>query len=195
MKIILAQGNHGAKYDCTRHNVGFYILDNFVERHALNWSEKSKFNALTAETIIDDEKIMLVKPTTYYNETGISARRIVDFYSLDPAKDFLVIHDDLALPFGIVRTRKQGRDAGNNGIKSLNNHIGPDYHRIRIGIRSDLRDRMDDSDFVLSHFNKEELAQLESDIIPHAVKHITEFCHEELKITSHKTISQKNNSK
>jgi PTH1 family peptidyl-tRNA hydrolase len=169
--------------------VGFAVLDEFARAHDLTWSDKSKFNALIAEASIDGEKVILIKPTTFYNETGISARKLIDFYSLDPATDLLVIHDDLALPFGTIRTRKQGSDAGNNGIKSLNNHLGPDYHRIRIGIWSDLRDRMDDADFVLSKFNKEESDHLESDVIPHVIKNMVDFCNNALETTSHKTKS------
>jgi PTH1 family peptidyl-tRNA hydrolase len=154
MKVILGQGNPDAKYDRTRHNVGFAVIDQFARNHDLTWSEKSKFHALVAEATVDGEKVILAKPTTYYKETGVSARKLIDFYSLDPANDLLVVHDDLALPLGTIRTRKQGSDAGNNGIKSLNSHLGPDYHRVRIGIWSDLRDRMYDAVFVLSKFIK-----------------------------------------
>jgi len=99
MKLILAQGNPDTKYDRTRHNVGFASLDQFAHQYNLIWSEKAKFKAVMAETIVAGEKVILVKPTTYYNETGLSARTLVDFYNLDPANDLLVIHDDLALPF------------------------------------------------------------------------------------------------
>lgn len=156
MKLILAQGNPEATYDNTRHNIGFRIIDEFAKSHGLTWSNKSKFNAHIAETTVDGEKVMLAKPTTYYNETGQSARKLIDFYNLDPATDLLVIHDELALPFGTIRTRKQGSDAGNNGIKSLNSHVGDEYHRIRIGIANDLRDTIGDADFVLNKFTKGE---------------------------------------
>ncbi|MDB5167505.1 MAG: pth, peptidyl-tRNA hydrolase [Candidatus Saccharibacteria bacterium] len=174
MKIILAQGNPESKYDNTRHNVGFAVIDEFAESHNLQWSEKSKFSALIAETTIDDEKVILVKPTTYYNETGQSARRLIDFYSVMPAHDLLVIHDDLALPFGTIRTRGQGSDAGNNGVKSLNNHIGPDYHRIRIGIANDLRERMGDMDFVLGKFSRDESEALDK-LMPEIFGFIADF--------------------
>jgi PTH1 family peptidyl-tRNA hydrolase len=153
MKIILAQGNPGIKYQKSRHNTGFFLLDRFAETTQGTWVEKKKFNAQILETSIAGEKILLVKPTTFYNDTGLSARKLIDFYTIDPATDFLVIHDDLALPIGTIRTRTQGSDAGNNGIKSLNQHIGQDYHRIRIGIWNALRDRMDDVEFVLGNFS------------------------------------------
>ena len=179
MKLILAQGNLDSQYDNTRHNVGFAVIDAFADQHQLQWHEKSKFNALIAETLIDDEKVILVKPATYYNETGQSARKLIDFYSIMPEHDLLVIHDDLALPFGTIRTRKQGSDAGNNGIKSLNNHVGPDYHRIRIGIANDLREKMGDVDFVLGRFSKEEADKL-TDTIKHSLALITAFIKDDL---------------
>lgn len=189
MKLILGQGNPDSKYDRTRHNVGFASIDQFARQYGCTWSEKAKFKALVAETVVNGEKVILVKPTTYYNETGLSARTLVDFYNLDPANDLLVIHDDLALPFGTIRTRKQGSDAGNNGIKSLNNHLGPDYHRLRIGIWSELRDRLDDAEFVLSRFNKEEAEQLDATILRHVVERIEQFCQGTLKETSLKAIT------
>lgn len=156
MKLIFAQGNPETKYDNTRHNVGFMVIDEFADSLDLKWTEKSKFATMIAETTIDGEKVILAKPLTYYNETGQSARKLIDFYSIMPAHDVLVIHDDLALPFGTIRTRKQGSDAGNNGIKSLNNHIGEEYHRIRIGIANEYREQMGDMDFVLGKFSKDE---------------------------------------
>lgn len=188
MKLIFGQGNPDIKYDRTRHNVGFYIIDQLAHSHHLSWSEKAKFKAWTAEMMIEDEKIILIKPTTYYNETGLSARKLVDFYQLDTARNLLVIHDDLSLPFGTIRTRKQGSDAGNNGIKSLNNHLSPNYHRLRIGIDNELRDHVDDAEFVLSRFSKDEVTALKTVIIPKALELIDNFCQQGLDITSHHNI-------
>lgn len=160
MKIIIAQGNPGPDYKTTRHNIGFLIVDSFAEKHETSFKNKPKFHAEIAELTVDGEKVLLVKPVTFYNETGRSVRALVDFYKADTANDLLVIHDDLALPFGTIRTRQQGSDAGNNGIKSINAAVGENYHRIRIGILNDLRDRMPDADFVLSHFTSEEQTTL-----------------------------------
>ena len=185
MKIIFAQGNPGTEYSHTRHNVGFYILDQLAKQHHLTWTDKAKFNSLITEVVINDEKVILVKPTTFYNETGISARKLIDFYSLNTATDILVIHDDLALPFGTIRIRGQGSDAGNNGIKSLNSHLGPDYHRIRVGIWNERRDLMNDADFVLSRFSKEESKKIDDLVVPHVIERIEKFCQETLGSTSH----------
>lgn len=162
MKIIFAQGNPGAQYAYTRHNVGFLFLDIFAKKQSVEFTKKPKFHADIAEYTVAGEKVLLVKPTTFYNETGQSARSLLDFYKISSAADLLVIHDDLALPFGALRTREKGGDAGNNGIKSLNAHVGTEYRRLRVGIYSDLRDRMDDADFVLGHFSAHEKNTLPS---------------------------------
>lgn len=161
MKIIFAQGNPGTSYKHNRHNTGFLLLDTYAAKTGESWVAKKKYTADILETSVDGEKVLLVKPTTFYNDTGLSARLLIDFYSLNAAEDLLVIHDDLALPLGTIRTRKQGSDAGNNGIKSLNQHIGQDYSRIRVGIWTELRNRMDDVEFVLGNFTKKELEVLE----------------------------------
>lgn len=155
MKIILAQGNPGSEFRDTRHNVGFRVLDNFAKVHDAEFAEKTKFHAYIAEFSEADEKILLVKPTTYYNDTGIAARALIDFYKLEPV-DVLVIHDDMALPLGTIRTREKGSDAGNNGIKSLNSHLGHKYKRVRIGIWTELAARMEATAFVLGKFTAEE---------------------------------------
>ena len=156
MKILFAQGNPGRQYAHTRHNTGFIALDALAEAQGSPWRTQDKFRADIAEISVDGEKVLLVKPLSFYNETGQVARALVDFYKLTPSEDVLVIHDELALPFGTIRVRQKGSDAGNNGIKSLNAHLGQDYARIRIGIWNERRDIMDDADFVLSAFSTEE---------------------------------------
>ena len=165
MKLIFAQGNPGREYAQTRHNIGFLTIDRLHEKlEASDWKKSSKVNAEVAEAGIGQEKIILVKPLTFYNQTGIVARGLVDFYKLDIEQDLLVIYDDLALPFGTVRTRLRGSDAGNNGIKSLNSHLGEDYARIRIGIHSEMHDHAGDTDFVLGKLSKEERGNLSETI-------------------------------
>ena len=171
MKLIFAQGNPGKQYHRTRHNVGFMVLDALAEKESAQWQTSTKFKADLAEYHNGGEKVLLVKPLGYYNETGSIARALVDFYKVDPTTDVLVIHDELALPFGTVRIREKGSDAGNNGIKSLNAHLGPMYARIRVGVWNELRDRINDADFVLSAFTKSEAEHLpeltSKGIIPH----------------------------
>ena len=188
MKIIFAQGNIEPDYSKTRHNIGFEVLNSFANEKNLKWQEKTKFNANITEFSLNGNKIILVKPTTYYNDTGSSARKIIDFYKADSKEDFLVIHDDLALDFGVIRIRQQGSDAGNNGIKSINSHLDQKYSRIRIGISNDLRERMDDATFVLSKFSLEENEKIEKNIIPKAIELIDAFCCDNLEKTSFKTL-------
>jgi PTH1 family peptidyl-tRNA hydrolase len=188
MKLIFAQGNPEPEYTKIRHNVGFMVLNSIANERKAKWTEKSKFHAVIAELSVDGEKIMFVKPTTFYNETGSSLRKLVDYYKIDTENDLLVIHDDLALPFGTIRIRKQGSDAGNNGIKSINSHINENYTRIKIGIYNELREQMGDADFVLAKFSADESKQIEKTIIPHASKLVVQFVNGSLEHTSYKNL-------
>ncbi|MEI6229028.1 MAG: aminoacyl-tRNA hydrolase [Candidatus Saccharibacteria bacterium] len=185
MKVIFALGNPEPDYNGSRHNVGFAVLNQLATDLGAKWTDKSKFDAVVAETDINGNKVLLVKPTTYYNETGLSARKITDFYKSDPATDLLALHDDMALPFGMIRVRGQGSDAGNNGIKSLNDHIGVNYARIRIGTSNDLREKMDDTAFVLGKFSADESTKLTNNIIPRSIELVRHFCAGTLEKTSH----------
>jgi PTH1 family peptidyl-tRNA hydrolase len=181
MKIILGQGNPGAEYTATRHNIGWILLDALAGDAA--FQPRSKFSASVAEIIIDGEKALLIKPTTFYNETGRTARALLDFYKLTPS-DLLVIHDDLALPLGTVRIRGKGSDAGNNGIKSLNAHVGQEFWRMRIGIWNELHERQHDADFVLSRFSVEEHAFVVEHLTPEVKKLVRQFCASNISHTS-----------
>jgi len=188
MKILFAQGNPDTKYAGTRHNTGFFVLDAFGDKYDVLWKDVDKFKARVAETTIDGEKVLLVKPLSFYNDTGMVARSFIDFYKLDTATDFIAIHDDLALPLGTIRIREKGSDAGNNGIKSLNTHLGDGYARIRIGIWTDERDRMNDVDFVLGRFSKDQEKKLQKHIIPHVIEVLDGFIKGKLETTSRKLI-------
>lgn len=159
MKLIIGLGNPESKYDGTRHNVGFRLLDTYAREQGASFKPEKKFKAEIAEFTSGGEKVILAKPTTYYNLSGEAARAISDFYKIAP-EDILVIHDELMLPFCTVRTRLGGSPAGNNGIKSINDHLGPNTARIRIGIYNELRDRIDDAQFVLGNFSREEAETL-----------------------------------
>ena len=174
MKVILALGNPGEKYVHTRHNAGFLVIDQLAAGQSAQFSNKPKFSANVAELNISGEKILLVKPTTYYNEVGISARAILDFYK-STLDDLLIIHDDTDLDFGKIRVRKGGRDAGSNGLKSLHAHIGADFWHIRIGTDNLLRRQIGDVDFVLSKFNTDERTILRDWTIPESIKLIGTF--------------------
>lgn len=163
MKLILAQGNVGSNYNNTRHNVGFRIIDDIARNYQGIWSEKKAFRALVCELRIDGEKVLLVKPTTFYNLTGFTLKTIADFYKIDFTTDLLVLHDDLSLDFGVIKTRDTGSAGGNKGLQSIISQIGVDFRRIKIGINNDKRNLIAKSDFVLGHFTKDE-QQFLSDI-------------------------------
>lgn len=184
MKLIIGLGNPEARYKHTRHNVGFRVLGEYAAGKGVEFQLREKFRACIAELSVDGEKVILAKPTTYYNNVGEAGRLIADFYKLDPA-DILIIHDELALPFGTIRTRLGGSDAGNNGVKSLNQHLGAETARIRIGVSNELRDRIDNADFVLSNFTREEDEALTSAIFPKAVTIIDEFVASNFAHTTH----------
>jgi len=185
MKLIVGLGNPETKFDATRHNTGFFVLDSIANDQGINWQHKDKFKAHLAE--LPGKKGLLVKPTTYYNLVGESVRALADFYKIPP-EDILIVHDELALPFGVIRTREKGSDAGNNGIKSLNTHLGPLTKRLRIGIQNELTEHMDAADFVLAKFTPNEKKQLKEIVLPHAEEHIRKFLNgtfEPTKITAH----------
>ena len=174
MKVILALGNPGEKYVHTRHNAGFLVVNQLAAEQGAQFSNKPKFFSDIAELNMSGENILLVKPTTYYNDVGISARALMDFYKLT-LDNVLVIHDDTALDFGKIRVRKGGRDAGSNGLKSLHTHIGADFWHIRIGTDNLLRRQIGDVDFVLSKFNADEQKILRDWTIPESIKLISTF--------------------
>ena len=189
MKVILALGNPGEKYVHTRHNAGFLVIDQLAAGQSAHFSNKLKFFADIAELrnftvnsaasakppiIIPREKILLVKPTTYYNEVGVAARALLDFYKLT-LDDVLIIHDDTDLDFGKIRVRKGGRDAGSNGLKSLHAHIGSDFWHIRIGTDNLLRRQVSTDRFVMMNFNSDELTILKNWAIPTARTMIHDF--------------------
>ncbi len=174
MKVIFALGNPGEKYALTRHNIGFSIVDAYAKQYNATFQPKSKFSADIAEIHHGSEKILLAKPTTFYNDTGLAARAIVDFYKLT-LDDILVVHDDIALDFGKIRVRRGGESAGNNGLKSLHRHIGDDFWHIRIGADSLLRKQIGDTDFVLGKFNPDEQKILRDWTIDKSINFIEKF--------------------
>ena len=193
MKLILAQGNPGPEYALSRHNIGFMALDYLREKQKLvDFQPKSKFQALISELSVGNNKIILAKPTTFYNETGRSARAIADFYKI-ATNDILLIHDELALDFGTIRVRGSGSDAGNKGVRSLISHIGPDFWRIRIGIKNDLTERIQSADFVLAPFAQAEVAALNASVLPSVQSMIDQFLEGSLAVTSEKIVLQNTN--
>lgn len=163
MFLIVGLGNPGAEYDKTRHNVGFIAVDELVRR--FNFGPfKSKFDGLIAEGAIEGEKGYILKPQTYMNLSGNSVVKAAAFYKILP-EDIVVIHDDMDLPVGKIKAKTGGGAGGHNGLKSIDSHIGQNYHRIRIGVgHPAAKDGEAVVNHVLSRFSKADAAQVEKDI-------------------------------
>ena len=159
MKLIVGLGNVGKEYENTRHNMGFMLVDRYLEYKNITDKFKEKFNAMYVETTINNEKVIFIKPTTYMNNSGIAVRAFVDFYKLKSG-DILVISDDLDLDLGKFRLRRNGSSGGHNGLKSIISHLGTDgFKRLRIGISNDKDDVIN---YVLSKFSKKELNEIDT---------------------------------
>lgn len=186
MKLIIGLGNPEPRYKGTRHNAGFTVTSAWASSHGVaELLAKPRFKALLTELIIGSEKVIVAQPTTYYNLVGESFRLLSDYYAISPS-DTLIVADDIALPFGTIRTRQGGSDGGNNGIKSINAHGGEATHRLRIGIANELRERIDDADFVLNKFTADERKTLHEHVLPHVATIVDDFISGEHKITSYK---------
>jgi peptidyl-tRNA hydrolase, PTH1 family len=156
--LLVGLGNVGQEYDGTRHNIGFACIDSFVEKTDLGaWVEKKDLSSQQASGMLGDTRVIAIKPTTLMNNSGLAVARAAHFYKI-PLESIVVVHDELAIPFGQIRTRLGGSDAGNNGIKSVIKHIGEDFGRVRIGIKSETR--LKQTDFVLARFSSSEQEQL-----------------------------------
>ena len=133
MKIIAGLGNPGAEYAHTKHNVGFMLVDVLAEKLGAALWKEDFFSALT-EVRIGGEKVFLVKPLTYMNNSGEALGPMLSYYKMD-VDDLVVVHDDMDIPAGMVRIRKKGSSGGHNGIKSIIAHVGSEnFARVRIGV-------------------------------------------------------------
>ena len=132
MQLIVGLGNPGKKYQYTRHNIGYMAIENIISAQH-DYKIKNKFNSIIYEVIIDSNKIILVKPETYMNNSGDAVYQIANFYKIN-SKDIFVLHDELDIPFGKIRIKIGGGNAGHNGLKSITNKINNNYTRVRLGI-------------------------------------------------------------
>jgi len=152
--IIVGLGNPGLKYDRTRHNIGFEVIDKLASINKIKL-DKEKFRAIIGEGKIGNEKVILVMPLTFMNLSGDSVQGILGFYKLT-TEDIIVIYDDISLEVGKIRIREKGSSGGHNGMKDIINKIGSDtFSRIRVGI-GERPQNWDLADYVLSPFRKEE---------------------------------------
>jgi PTH1 family peptidyl-tRNA hydrolase len=167
MKIIIGLGNPGEKYESTRHNAGFVAIDALAKKLGSTWKTSKKFQAQTCQA----GESFLAKPQTFMNESGQSVQAILSYYKLLPKKFgllkeknsnlseiFTIIHDDLDIPLGQYKISIDSRSAGHNGVQSIINHLKTkNFKRIRIGICTDITQKIPADKFVLQRFSGEEI--------------------------------------
>ncbi|HTU43356.1 MAG TPA: aminoacyl-tRNA hydrolase [Candidatus Aquilonibacter sp.] len=156
MKLIVGLGNPGIEYQFTPHNVGFLAVDRMASEHGVEVRNR-QCRALTARTQVGNEVVMLAKPETYMNLSGISVRELLAQYDLKPESDLIVIQDELDFPLGTLRIHTRRSSAGHNGIESIIGALGTqDFLRIRIGVAPD--HKVDDGkEYLLSPMSKKQL--------------------------------------
>lgn len=158
--LIVGLGNIGEQYDSTRHNIGFDCIDEFARQQGFPaWQKKSDLKCHLSKQNIGQTHVILIKPTTYMNESGQAVQAVAKYFKIANSS-IIVMHDDLDINFGQIKTKVGGGSAGNNGIKSLIQHLGEDFGRIRIGVKNELLEKMDSADFVLAKFNKTEMLEM-----------------------------------
>ena len=154
MKLIVGLGNPGTKYEFTRHNLGFMVIDKLAEKLNLKFKYNANFNSEIVETLYKGNKAIIIKPMTYMNLSGEAVNKVVNYYKID-LDDVIVVVDDLNLATGRLRLREFGSDGGHNGLKNIDLHLKTsNYKRIRIGIGENNKPEV--NDYVLGKFNKAE---------------------------------------
>lgn len=159
MFVIVGLGNPEKKYEGTRHNIGFAVIDALADKYNISIKDK-KHKALCGIGVIEGVKVMLVKPLTYMNLSGDSVADVMNFYKLDPEEDMLVVYDDISLAPGNIRVRKKGSAGGHNGIKSIIARCGTqNFMRVKVGV-GEKPEGWDLADHVLGHFSDEDSRQV-----------------------------------
>lgn len=152
MRLIVGLGNPGKEYEKTRHNIGFMAIDKLLDVYGYQ-KEKEKFGGIYYETLINNEKVILLKPQEYINLSGIVVRKYVDYFKIS-IDDILIINDDLDLNVGNFKLKLTGSSGGHNGLKNIESCLGTkDYKRLKIGISNNKN--IDTKDYVLGNIGKD----------------------------------------
>lgn len=133
VQLIAGLGNPGAKYEQTRHNVGFWFLDELARQHGATFKKESKFHGDVCKLNLAGNSVWLIKPTTYMNLSGQAVAALANFYKI-PVASVLVVHDELDIPAGVLRLKKGGGHGGHNGLRDISARMGKEFLRLRIGI-------------------------------------------------------------
>jgi PTH1 family peptidyl-tRNA hydrolase len=159
MKLVVGLGNPGNKYEGTRHNVGFEVIDRLVREIGAS-APRQRFDGLAWECVLEEQKSLLIKPETFMNRSGGSVRKAIDFYRI-PLDDLLVVCDDFNLPVGQLRIRSSGSDGGQNGLADVIRCLGDQgFARLRLGI-GPVPERWSPADFVLGRFAAQERGEID----------------------------------
>jgi peptidyl-tRNA hydrolase, PTH1 family len=184
LKLIVGLGNPGKKYELTRHNIGYQILDYIADYLKVNFNPaKGDWYGVSGKYI--DSEFYLMKPTTFMNNSG---EAVYDFLTSNniPLNNILVVHDDFQIPFGMIRLRTKGSDGGHNGISNIIYRLNTmSFPRMRIGIGKEVLKKEDYVDYVLTNFDKDEIKEL-SELFPTYKDCILSFISEDIKITMNK---------
>jgi peptidyl-tRNA hydrolase, PTH1 family len=166
MILLVGLGNPGKGYANNRHNFGFMAVDEIIRRHSFQ-PERIRFQGLTSDGRIAGEKVLALKPTTFMNESGRAVNEAARFFKI-PIENIIVLHDELDLPMGKIRVKSGGGHGGNNGIRSIDAHLGKEFTRVRLGIGHP-GDKDKVSGHVLKDFSKSE--QTHADKIIDSISH------------------------
>ena len=133
LKLVVGLGNPGAEYARTRHNAGFWYVDELLRAGRGNWKRESKYQCELAKVAVAGVELWLMKPTTYMNKSGAAVQAVAAFYRIAPT-EMLVVHDEIDLPPGVVRLKQGGGHGGHNGVRDVIAQLGPEFWRLRIGV-------------------------------------------------------------
>ena len=160
IKLIVGLGNPGLKYEKNRHNAGFLFLGYLQESCSSSWSAESRFHGILSNCLVVGNKVLLLKPQTFMNKSGMSVGRVVRYHKIK-AEEILVVHDELDLSAGVARLKKGGGHAGHNGLRDIIENLGDNgFYRLRLGVgRPRFGKKV--ADFVLSDFSKQEMLSMQ----------------------------------
>lgn len=159
MHLLVGLGNIGREYESTRHNFGFLLLDQIIKDHGFTLQSK-KFKSEVFSGEINGKKIIALKPQTFMNRSGIAVAEAASFYKIAP-KNILVFHDEVDLVLGKIKVKVGGGSAGHNGLKSIDEMVGKDYVRVRLGVGRPENKEFSTADYVLGKFSKDEMVMVE----------------------------------
>ncbi|MBE6537527.1 MAG: aminoacyl-tRNA hydrolase [Ruminococcaceae bacterium] len=160
--IVVGLGNVGKEYENTRHNAGFIAIDALAEKYGAR-IDRVKFHALVSEATVAGKRVLLMKPTTYMNNSGIAISEAAAFYKIAP-ENVIVLHDEISFDVGVMRIRRKGSAGGHNGLKSIIAHLSSDaFPRVKIGVGKKPSPEYDLVDFVLGKFSSDDLAKLKNE--------------------------------